>query len=137
MEVVKAVDVVEVYVLGIELGSEDGVFIGVVAVPQKSPATILISSHLAVAVVPATHRKVVIRHIVAFDAYICYAVHICHSSCKAEDRLFVALILVKALDSLVESVGGNSVGKMAILAEGDAQGTADIIYLEKLPLFFH
>lgn len=44
---------------------------------------------------------------------------------------------LKALESLVESVGGNIVGKMAILAEGDAQDRDDIIYLEKLPLFFH
>lgn len=44
---------------------------------------------------------------------------------------------LKALESLVESVGGNIVGKMAILAEGDAQERDDIIYLEKLPLFFH
>lgn len=44
---------------------------------------------------------------------------------------------LKALETLVESVGGNIVGKMAILAEGDAQDRDDIIYLEKLPLFFH
>ena len=44
---------------------------------------------------------------------------------------------LKALEALVESAGGNIVGKMAILAEGDAQDRDDIIYLEKLPLFFH
>ncbi len=40
-----------------------------------------------------------------------------------------------ALEKLVEKAGGNIVGRMAILAEGDAQDREDLIYLEKLPLF--
>jgi len=40
-----------------------------------------------------------------------------------------------ALEALVEKAGGIVAGKMAILAEGDAQDREDIIYLEKLPLF--
>lgn len=40
-----------------------------------------------------------------------------------------------ALEALVEKAGGNIVGRMAILAEGDAQDREDLIYLEKLPLF--
>ncbi len=40
-----------------------------------------------------------------------------------------------AVEQLVEKAGGNIVGKMAILAGGDAQERPDIIYLEKLPLF--
>ena len=40
-----------------------------------------------------------------------------------------------ALEALVEEAGGNICGRMAILAEGDAQDRKDIIYLEKLPLF--
>lgn len=40
-----------------------------------------------------------------------------------------------ALEKLVDNAGGNIVGKMAILAEGDAQNRDDILYLEKLPLF--
>ena len=40
-----------------------------------------------------------------------------------------------SLESLVEQAGGKVVGKMAILAEGDATERDDIIYLEKLPLF--
>ena len=40
-----------------------------------------------------------------------------------------------ALEALVEMVGGNIVGKAAILAEGDAAGRKDITFLEKLPLF--
>lgn len=40
-----------------------------------------------------------------------------------------------AVEKLVEQAGGSIVGKMAILAEGDAQNRKDIIYLEKLPLF--
>ena len=40
-----------------------------------------------------------------------------------------------AVQKLVEQAGGIVVGKMAILAEGDAQKRDDIIYLEKLPLF--
>ena len=31
--------------------------------------------------------------------------------------------------------GGNIVGRMAILAEGEAQKREDLIYLEKLPVF--
>jgi adenine phosphoribosyltransferase len=38
-------------------------------------------------------------------------------------------------EELVSAAGGNIVGKMTILAEGDAQEREDIIYLEKLPLF--
>ena len=42
---------------------------------------------------------------------------------------------LRALEALVNQAGGNIVGKMAILAEGDATTRDDIIYLEKLPLF--
>ena len=40
-----------------------------------------------------------------------------------------------AIEALVEKAGGIICGKMAILAEGDAQDREDLIYLEKLPLF--
>ncbi len=40
-----------------------------------------------------------------------------------------------AIEQLVNAAGGEIVGKMTILAEGDAQEREDIIYLEKLPLF--
>ena len=40
-----------------------------------------------------------------------------------------------AVEQLVSEVGGTIVGRMAILAEGDAQERKDIIYLQKLPLF--
>ena len=40
-----------------------------------------------------------------------------------------------ALEALVEKVGATVCGRMAILAEGDAQDREDLIYLEKLPLF--
>lgn len=40
-----------------------------------------------------------------------------------------------ALEQLVEKAGGIICGKLAILAEGDAQNRDDIKYLEKLPLF--
>ena len=40
-----------------------------------------------------------------------------------------------AIEALVEHAGGNIVGKMAILAEGDAKDREDILYLEPLPLF--
>ncbi|MBQ3573032.1 MAG: adenine phosphoribosyltransferase [Clostridia bacterium] len=40
-----------------------------------------------------------------------------------------------ALEALVGEVGGNIVGKMAVLAEGDAIERDDIIYLSPLPLF--
>ena len=40
-----------------------------------------------------------------------------------------------ALEMLVEKAGGIIAGRMAILAEGEAQERPDLIYLEKLPLF--
>ena len=40
-----------------------------------------------------------------------------------------------ALEELVNRAGGEIVGRMAILAEGDATARKDLIYLEKLPLF--
>lgn len=42
---------------------------------------------------------------------------------------------LRALEHIVTAAGGEIVGKMAILAEGDATERDDIIYLEKLPLF--
>lgn len=40
-----------------------------------------------------------------------------------------------AIERLVKGAGGDIVGNMAILAEGDAIGRDDITYLEELPLF--
>ena len=40
-----------------------------------------------------------------------------------------------AMEELVTKAGGNIVGKMAVLAEGDAQERDDIIVLGHLPLF--
>lgn len=40
-----------------------------------------------------------------------------------------------AIEKLVNEVGGNIVGRMAVLAEGDAAKRKDIIFLEPLPLF--
>ncbi|MBR7161703.1 MAG: adenine phosphoribosyltransferase [Clostridia bacterium] len=42
---------------------------------------------------------------------------------------------LRAIEELVHHAGGNIVGKLAILAEGDAKDRADIQYLEVLPLF--
>lgn len=42
---------------------------------------------------------------------------------------------IRALEVLVEKAGGIVCGRMAILAEGDAQKRKDMQYLEKLPLF--
>ncbi len=42
---------------------------------------------------------------------------------------------LRALEQLVNEAGGEICGRMAILAEGDAQDRDDLIYLEKLPLF--
>ena len=42
---------------------------------------------------------------------------------------------LRAIEELVKTAGGNIVGKMCILAEGDAISRGDIIYLEELPLF--
>ena len=46
-----------------------------------------------------------------------------------------SLKALEALEALVEKAGGEICGRMAILAEGDAQERPDLIYLEKLPLF--
>ena len=40
-----------------------------------------------------------------------------------------------ALETLIREVGGNVVGRMAVLAEGDAANREDIICLAPLPLF--
>ncbi len=40
-----------------------------------------------------------------------------------------------AIEKLVEKAGGNIVGKIAVLAEGDAKDRSDIGFLEALPLF--
>lgn len=40
-----------------------------------------------------------------------------------------------ALETLIQRVGGNVVGKMAVLAEGEAQNRKDISCLAPLPLF--
>ena len=42
---------------------------------------------------------------------------------------------LRAVEALVEKAGGNIVGRMAILAEGDAANRDDIITLAPLPLF--
>ncbi len=42
---------------------------------------------------------------------------------------------LRAIEELVTHAGGNIVGKMAILAEGDAKNRKDIKFLEALPLF--
>ena len=44
---------------------------------------------------------------------------------------------LRAMEELVTRAGGIVAGRMAVLAEGDAQDRDDIIYLEKIPLFFH
>lgn len=41
-----------------------------------------------------------------------------------------------AVVELVRQAGGNIVGQAAVLAEGDAAQRKDILFLEKLPLFF-
>jgi len=41
---------------------------------------------------------------------------------------------LRAVEELVKKAGGEVVGRMAILAEGDAKLRGDIIYLEPLPL---
>lgn len=40
-----------------------------------------------------------------------------------------------SLETLVKQVGGNIIGRMAVLAEGEAADREDIIFLEKLPVF--
>lgn len=40
-----------------------------------------------------------------------------------------------AVETLVNQIGGNIVGKMAVLAEGEAADREDITYLSYLPLF--
>ena len=40
-----------------------------------------------------------------------------------------------SLETLINQVGGNIVGRMCVLAEGDAIDRKDITYLSPLPLF--
>ena len=42
---------------------------------------------------------------------------------------------LSAIEELVKRAGGITVGKMTVLAEGDAKNRDDIIFLEELPLF--
>ena len=42
---------------------------------------------------------------------------------------------LRAIEELVRQAGGITVGKMTVLAEGDAKNRDDIIFLEELPLF--
>ena len=42
---------------------------------------------------------------------------------------------LKSIEKLVNQLDGNIVGRMAVLAEGEAADREDIIYLEKLPVF--
>lgn len=42
---------------------------------------------------------------------------------------------LRAVEKLVKQAGGEIVGRMAVLAEGDAKYRDDITYLEQLPLF--
>ena len=42
---------------------------------------------------------------------------------------------LKAVEKLVNEAGGTVVGKMAILAEGNAKNRDDILFLQTLPLF--
>jgi adenine phosphoribosyltransferase len=42
---------------------------------------------------------------------------------------------LRAIEELVNTAGGITVGKMTVLAEGEAKDRDDIIYLEPLPLF--
>ena len=42
---------------------------------------------------------------------------------------------LKSMETLVNQVNGNIVGRMAVLAEGDSANRDDIVFLEKLPLF--
>ena len=42
---------------------------------------------------------------------------------------------LRSMEKLIRQVGGNIVGRMAVLAEGEAADRDDILFLEKLPLF--
>ena len=42
---------------------------------------------------------------------------------------------LSAIERLLEKAGAEIVAKAAILAEGEAAGRGDIIFLEELPLF--
>lgn len=42
---------------------------------------------------------------------------------------------LESLENIITRAGGNIVGRMAVLAEGDAADRNDLIFLEKIPLF--
>ena len=59
---------------------------------------------------------------------------------EKDQKLFVDDVIstgrsLQALEEIAAAAGADVVGKMAILAEGDAASRTDISYLEKLPLF--
>lgn len=59
---------------------------------------------------------------------------------KGKDVLIIDDVIstggsLASMKELVEKAGGNIVGQMAVLAEGDAMDRGDIIALHKLPLF--
>lgn len=43
---------------------------------------------------------------------------------------------LKSVEEIVSKCGGRIIGKVAVLAEGDAKDRNDIIYLNTIPLFF-
>ena len=45
------------------------------------------------------------------------------------------MLTYRTMEALVEKSGGKTVGKAAVLAEGNAAERDDIIFLENLPLF--
>ena len=61
------------------------------------------------------------------------------SALPQELRLTIEVIStgesLRAMEELVNEAGGIIVGKMAVLAEGDANDRPDITVLGKLPLF--
>ena len=56
-------------------------------------------------------------------------------SCAPGSPRAVVLESLRAMEELVNEAGGIIVGKMAVLAEGDANDRPDITVLGKLPLF--
>ena len=67
---------------------------------------------------------------------------LCQATGKSVDKLmqdmqfYTSDAVTAEVEQLVQRAGGNIVGRACILAEGDAIGRKDIIYLQELPLIF-
>ena len=98
-------------------------------IARKSPK-LYMSGHISVKVQSITTAKEQVLYLDKAEADL-----ICGKRVLIVDDVISTGESLKAIEELVKKAGGVIVGKMAILAEGDAQSREDITYLQPLPLF--